>query len=95
MEVVIKKVKLMPSRYGGDIFRIDGYYVDEFDKLAKGYTFIDPNNDNARDWVDVIEVAMQNRGKDIIIDGVRMKKKDTGLWNADSRPHVTEIRDRD
>jgi len=92
MQVIIRKIQPFRSQHGGhDCFRIDGFHVNEFGELVPGYTFIDPNNDNALDWAEVLEAAHANRGEDIIVDGVRMKHRQKGLWSADSRPQVVEI----
>jgi hypothetical protein len=94
MEVRITKVSSIQSRHGGEVLRIDGFHVNEFGEEVKGYTFIDPDNDNAPDWADVIEAALANRGRDIRVDGVRMKNREKGLWSADCKPYVLEILER-
>ena len=58
--------------------------------MVKGHTFIDPNNDNAQNWVTVIETHYEHRGEDIIVDNVRMKNREKGIYNADSTPVVVD-----
>ena len=89
MQVVIRSIKPFRSQHGGhDCFRVDGFHNNEFGELVKGYTFIDPNNDNAVDWVRVIETHLEHRGEDLVVDGVRMKNREKGLWSADCKPYV-------
>ena len=91
MQVVIRKITPFRSQHGGhDCLRVDGFHENEFGELVKGYTFIDPNNDNAQNWVRVIETHYEYRGEDIIVDGVRMKNRDKGIYNADSTPVVVD-----
>ena len=91
MQVVIRKITPFRSQHGGhDCFRIDGFHVDEFGELVKGYTFIDPNNDNSVQWIEVIDTQLRHRGEDIIVDGVRMKNRAKGLWSADCQPIVVD-----
>jgi hypothetical protein len=91
MQVSVEAVSVIKSKYGGEVIRIDGYHEDEQGMLAKGYCFIDPKNDNWQAWVTIIETIENNRGNYVILDGVRMKKRDKGLWNADSKPVLVEI----
>ena len=91
MQVVIRSIKPFRSQHGGhDCFRVDGFHNNEFGELVKGYTFIDPNNDNAVDWVKVIETHLEHRGEDLVVDGVRMKNREKGLWSADCKPIVVD-----
>lgn len=91
MQVVIRKITPFRSQHGGhDCFRVDGFHEDEFGGLVKGYTFIDPNNDNSVDWISVIETHFRHRGEDLLVDGVRMKNREKGLWSADCHPQVTD-----
>ena len=67
MQIAIRKITPFRSQHGGhDCFRIDGLHENEFGELVKGYTFIDPNNDNSVNWVRVIETHYEYRGEDII-----------------------------
>jgi hypothetical protein len=91
MEVAIEKITPFQSRHGGECLRIDGHHVNEQGQLEPGYTFVDPRNDNAPDWADVIDTVLRNRGRYVICDGVRMKSRDRGLWSADSKPRVTDV----
>ena len=86
MQVAVESIAGITSRHGGEVIRIDGFHTDETGRLAKGYCFIDPKNDNWQDWVEMVEIITHNRGNHTILDNVRMKKRDKGLWNADSRP---------
>ena len=91
MQVVIRSIKPFRSQNGGHgCFRVDGFHNNEFGELVKGYTFIDPNNDNAVDWVRVIETHLEHRGEDLVVDGVRMKNREKGLWSADCKPYVVD-----
>ena len=91
MEVSVEALSTIKSKYGGEVVRIDGYHADENGKLTKGYCFIDPKNDNWQHWVGILEQIEANRGNYTILDNVRMKKRDVGLWNADSKPTLVEI----
>ena len=91
MIVAIENINEIKSIYGGDVFRLDGHYVDEFGKLSKCYTFVDPKNDNFNDWSDVLFQIAQNRGSIVELDGVKMKDLSKGLLSADSKPRVEAI----
>jgi hypothetical protein len=91
MQVVIRKITPFRSQHGGhDCFRLDGFHENEFGELVKGYTFIDPLNDNAVNWVRVIQTHLEHRGEDLLVEGVRMKNRDKGIYNADSNPVVID-----
>ena len=91
MQVVIRSIKPFRSQHGGhDCFRVDGFHNNEFGELVKGYTFIDPNNDYAVDWGRVIETHLEHRGEDLVVDGVRRKNREKGLWSADCKPYVVD-----
>ena len=92
MHVIVKSIKPFRSQVSGrDCFRIDGEHLNEFDEPVKGYTFIDPANNNSSDWLEVLETWHQNRGHNLIVSGIRMKNRDRGLWSADSRPRVEDV----
>jgi hypothetical protein len=91
MQVRIDHWSVIRSRHGGDVLRLGGWFQNEFDEPQAGYTFIDPANDNAGHWQQVIETCLEHRGSVICVEGVRMKSREKGLWNADSRPYVTDI----
>mgnify|MGYP006099251701 FL=1 len=91
MEVSVEALSTIKSKYGGEVIRIDGWHTDETGKLTKGYCFIDPKNDNWDQWIEILEKIEVNRGNFAILDNVKMKKRDIGLWNADSKPILVEI----
>ena len=91
MQIRIDHWSVFASKHGGDVFRIDGWFQNEFDEPQAGYTFVDPHNDNAVHWAEVIRTCLEHRGSIICVEGVRMKSRDRGLWNADSRPYVIDI----
>tara|TARA_Y100000310_G_C20256737_1_gene611700 strand:+ start:81 stop:368 length:288 start_codon:yes stop_codon:yes gene_type:complete len=92
MKVWVESMTPMKTQHGGhDIFRIDGYYEDEFGKLVKGKCFIDPKYDNAKDWLETLERIKESRGNWVELDNIKMKSKDKGVWNADCKPVVTNI----
>lgn len=91
MIVAIENISEIKSIYGGDVFRLDGHYVDEFGKLAKCYTFIDPKNDNFKDWNEVLYKIADNKGNIVELDGVKMKDLSKGLLSADSKPRVEAV----
>jgi hypothetical protein len=91
MIVGIESIKEIESKHGGQIFRMDGHYVDEFNKLSKCYTFIDPKNENFNNWSDVLYKVAEHKGMIVELDNVKMKDREKGLLNADSQPRVEQI----
>jgi len=92
MIIAIHSITDITTRHGGhDIFRLDGYYSDEFGELQKCKTFVDPKMDNFKDWVDILAVIAENRGNIVQLDGCRMKNRAQGLVSADSKPRVESI----
>lgn len=91
MQIIVRSIKPFRSQHGGhDCLRVDGFHQDEFGELVKGYTFIDPNNDNAANWLELVEIHYGHRGEDLLVDGVRMKNREKGLWSADCHPSVID-----
>ena len=92
MIAAIDNITEIKSReHGGSVFRLDGYYVNELNKLEKLYTFIDPKNDNFSDWESVLRTIAENRGNIVELDGCRFKNRAKGLLTADCKPRVEAI----
>jgi hypothetical protein len=92
MIAAITSISEIKSReHGGSVFRLDGYYVDEFHKLEKLYTFVDHKNDNFADWESVLRTIAENRGNVVELRGCRFKNRAKGLLSADCRPQVEAI----
>jgi len=83
--------EIRSREHGGSVFRLDGYYVDEFNELKKLYTFVDPKNDNFSDWEAVLKVIAENRGNVVELRGCRFKNRAKGLLSADCKPQVEAI----
>ena len=91
MQIIVRSIKPFRSQHGGhDCFRVDGFHENEFGELVKGYTYIDPNMDNAINWAKLIETHYEYRGEDLLVEGVRMKNREKGIYNADCHPVVID-----
>jgi len=88
MQVAVDSVRVITSRHGGEVVRIDGHHENERGELAKGYCFIDPRNDNWADWEETLVQLVMGQETYVLVAGVRMKNRARGLWNADSHPRV-------
>lgn len=91
MIIAISNIKEIDSKYGGQVFRLDGHYVNEFGKLSDCYTFIDPTKDNFKNWSDVLYKVAEHKGMVVEIDNVKMKNREQGLLNADSMPRIEQV----
>ena len=92
MQIIVRSIRPFRSMISGrGCFRLDGFHQDEFGELVKGHTFIDPDNDNCVNWLEILEAGQRNRGSDLVVDHVRMKNRGQGIWNADSRPLLVDI----
>jgi hypothetical protein len=83
--VFVSGVTERGSKYGGDIFEVSLTGI----KSQKTYkTYIDPQNNNYRDWEMIIEVAQR---KGVVLSGLKMKDLTDNLVNADSKPKTEYV----
>jgi hypothetical protein len=92
MEILVKKVKVIDSTHGGEIFLLSGLYVDELNETKPWHTYVDPANRNYQGWEAVIEHLARNPGDWMILGHCHFKKRAKGLLDADSQPTIVEIR---
>lgn len=78
--VFVNRVELINSKYGNEIYEVDFIGVKT---QAKYKSYIDPNNNNYRDWEMILEVAQR---KGVVLSGLKFKDETKGIVNADSVP---------
>lgn len=77
--VFITGIKKIQSKHGGEIWEITMKGI----KTQKDYkTYIDPANDNFRDWEWIIDAAER---KGVVLSNAKLKDPDKGIINADSK----------
>jgi hypothetical protein len=78
--VFVNSVELRNSKYGNEIYEVDFVGV----KTQTEYkSYIDPNNNNFRDWEMILEVAQR---KGVVLSKLKFKDEEKGIINADSVP---------
>lgn len=78
--VFINRVELRNSKYGNEIYEVDFVGC----KTQTAYkSYIDPQNNNFRDWEMILEVAQR---KGVVLSGVKYKDATKNIINADSVP---------
>lgn len=87
--VFVNSVELRNSKYGNEIYEVDFVGV----KTQTEYkSYIDPTNNNYRDWEMILEVAGR---KGVVLSGLKYKDEEKLLINADSVPTAEFIMPRE
>ena len=82
--VFITSCKLIPSRWGGDVWSITFKGIKTQDDY---HTYVDPQNTNFRNWDHIISVANL---KGIVLTNLKLKNNKDQV-NADSNPTIEAV----
>jgi len=83
--VFVNSVELRNSKYGNEIYEVDFVGVKTQNKYK---SYIDPTNNNFRDWEMILEVAQR---KGVVLSGLKFKDETKAIVNADSVPSTEFI----
>lgn len=78
--VFINRVELRNSKYGNEIYEVDFIGVQTQTEYK---SYIDPSNNNYRDWEMILEVAQR---KGVVLSKLKFKDEEKNIINADSVP---------